>query len=84
MALPSYATPLDKAWYYVFRLICCLVFAFLIIPILVIMPLSFNSEPYFTYPMPGFSLRWYEEFFNSQQWILGLKNSVIVGPCSRR
>jgi putative spermidine/putrescine transport system permease protein len=79
MAIPSYATPLDRAWYYSFRIICALIFAFLVIPILVIIPLSFNSEPYFTYPMPGFSLRWYEEFFNSPQWLLGLKNSIIVG-----
>ncbi len=79
MAIPSYATPLDRAWYYSFRIICTLIFAFLVIPILVIIPLSFNSEPYFTYPMPGFSLRWYEEFFNSPQWLLGLKNSIIVG-----
>ena len=79
MALPSYATPLDRAWYYSFRIICGIIFAFLVIPILVIIPLSFNSEPYFTYPMPGFSLRWYAEFFNSPQWLLGLKNSIIVG-----
>ena len=79
MALPSYATPWDRTWYYLFRVICGLIFFFLIAPILVIMPLSFNSEPYFTYPMPGFSIRWYEDFFNNPQWILGLKNSVIVG-----
>ncbi len=82
MALPSYATPLDRVWYVAFRVICCLIFAFLIIPILVIIPLSFNSEPYFTYPMLGFSLRWYEEFFTSPQWLLGLKNSIIVGAFS--
>lgn len=79
MALPSYATPFDRVWFWAFRVICVAVFAFLIVPILVIMPLSFNAEPYFTYPMPGFSLRWYEEFFTSPQWLLGLKNSVIVG-----
>jgi len=79
MALPTYATPLERAWYYSFRVICGLIFAFLVIPILVIIPLSFNSEPYFTYPMPGYSLRWYEEFFTSPQWLLGLKNSIIVG-----
>ena len=79
MALPSYATPLDKVWHYSFRGICALIFAFLIIPIFVIIPLSFNSEPYFTYPMSGYSFRWYAEFFNSPQWILGLKNSIIVG-----
>ena len=79
MALPSYATPFDRVWFWAFRIICAAVFAFLIVPILVIIPLSFNAEPYFTYPMPGFSLRWYEEFFTSPQWLLGLKNSVIVG-----
>ena len=79
MALPSYATPFDRAWRWIFRVICVAVFAFLIVPILVIIPLSFNAEPYFTYPMPGFSLRWYEEFFTSPQWLLGLQNSIVVG-----
>ncbi len=79
MAMPSYATTFDRIWYVTFRVICCLVFAFLFVPIIVIIPLSFNSEPYFTYPMPGYSLRWYEEFFTSPQWLLGLQNSIIVG-----
>ncbi len=79
MALPAYASPWDRIWYYLFRLICVAIFFFLIAPIIVIMPLSFNAEPYFTYPMPGFSIRWYEDFFTNPQWLLGLKNSVIIG-----
>lgn len=51
---------------------------FLIAPILAIVPLSFNAEPFFTYPMPGLSLRWYEEFFSSEVWRLALGNSIIV------
>ena len=51
---------------------------FLIAPILAIVPLSFNAEPFFTYPMPGLSLRWYEEFFASDVWQLALRNSIIV------
>lgn len=78
MAMPIYATPLERAWYYVFRAICALVFLFLIAPILVIIPLSFNAEPYFSYPMPGLSLRWYEEFFTSDRWQAALQNSAIV------
>ena len=35
---------------------CVLVLLFLVAPILAIVPLSFNAEPFFTYPMPGFSL----------------------------
>ena len=44
---------------------------------LAIMPLSFNSEPFFTYPMPGLSLQWYRDF-GSHVWMLALKNSIIV------
>src|SRR5688572_32838084 len=78
MKLPSYATPIEKAAYYGTLIFTGLVLLFLIAPILVIMPLSFNSEPYFSYPMPGLSLRWYEEFFTSERWQAALRNSVIV------
>ena len=47
-----------------------LVILFLIAPIIAIVPLSFNAEPFFTYPMPGFSLQWYREFFASEVWQL--------------
>jgi putative spermidine/putrescine transport system permease protein len=67
MAAPSYATPLEKIWYYAFRVICALIFLFLIAPILIIIPLSFNAEPYFTFTEKmlsfdptGYSLRWYD------------------------
>lgn len=79
--LPPYVGPLGKAWHVGFRIFCGLVLLYLITPILVIMPLSFNSEPYFTYPMPGFSLRWYEAFLvgeKSDMWRLAIKNSIIV------
>ena len=83
MALPPYASPVERAWYYSFRVICALIFFFLIAPIFVIMPLSFNSEPYFTYPMPGYSLRWYDVIFGDSSqsilWQRAIKNSVIIG-----
>ncbi len=55
---------------------------FLVAPILAIMPLSFNGEPFFTYPMPSLSLRWYREFFTSDVWQLALHNSIIIACCS--
>jgi putative spermidine/putrescine transport system permease protein len=79
MALPIYASPVQRVWHYFFIVLCTAIFLYLLVPIFVIMPLSFNSEPYFSYPMEGYSLRWYEEFFTSDQWLLGLKNSIIVG-----
>ena len=89
MALPSYAGPLETTWYYTFRFICALIFVFLITPILIIIPLSFNVEPYFTFT-PGmlsfdpdaYSLRWYEDFVNNTQWTHSVKNSFIIAIAS--
>ena len=55
------------------------VLMFLVAPILTIVPLSFSSGSFFYYPLPGFSLRWYEDFFSSSFWLPSLKNSLIVG-----
>ena len=55
--LPPYASALERLWRVALVLLCAMVLLFLISPIIAIMPLSFNSEPYFTYPMPGLSMR---------------------------
>ena len=59
-----------------------LVFVFLMAPILAIVPLSFSSSIYLTYPLPGVSLRWYEEFATSARWMSSLKNSMVIGVAS--
>jgi len=88
-ALPPYAGPLERSWYYGFRVLCGLIFLFLIMPILVIVPLSFNAEPYFTFnesmlrlEPEAYSLRWYEDIFNNPQWVHSIKNSFIVAVFS--
>jgi putative spermidine/putrescine transport system permease protein len=67
MALPTYATPLERVWHYTYIVICVMVFIFLISPILIVIPLSFNVEPYFTFTEKmltldpaGYSTRWYD------------------------
>lgn len=89
MALPVYASPLERIWYYAYRVICALVFFFLIAPIVVIIPLSFNAEPYFTFTpemlrfdAAGYSMRWYEDIINNDQWLHSMKNSFIIGILS--
>ena len=78
MPPPLYAGAGERTWYYSYRVFCCLILLFLILPILVIIPLSFNAEPYFTYPIPGFSMRWYQDILDNELWLLAVKNSVIV------
>lgn len=77
---PAYATLPDKISWYALRVLCFAVLLFLLLPILVIIPLSFSSSTFLSYPMPGWSLRWYENLFTSDAWILATKNSFIVAP----
>jgi putative spermidine/putrescine transport system permease protein len=85
MALPTYAGKLETTWYYVYRIICGLILFFLIAPIVVIIPLSFNAEPYFTFSKEmlafdpaGFSTQWYQDFFTDRNWQGAVKNSFII------
>lgn len=55
-----------------------LVCAFLVLPILAIVPLSFNSGSFLSFPLSGLSLRWYEELFGSSGWLGAFRNSLVV------
>ncbi len=85
MSLPVYAGPVERIWYYSYRFICGLIFFFLIAPIVIIVPLSFNAVPFFTFTPEmlsfdpaGYSLKWYEDFFTNASWQGAVKNSVII------
>ena len=80
--LSPYKSPVERAWFWAHRGLCALVLLFLILPVLVIIPLSFNSGSFLVYPLQGFSLRWYEDFFTSAEWMRSLKNSLIVAPAA--
>ena len=71
-----YATTVEKLLFYGGWLFTAIVLLFLIAPIIAVMPLSFNAEPYFSYPMPGLSLQWYRDFFGNERWIGALWLSV--------
>ena len=73
------ASPLQRSCRLLLWTYSIAVLVFLMAPILVIMPLSFSSGSFFYYPLPGFSLRWYEDFFTSGNWLPTLKNSLLVG-----
>ena len=69
---PPYVTSKQVLWFYTFRVICGMIFVFLITPILVVMPLSFNQEPYFSFTAgmlsfdpEAYSLRWYADMLHN-------------------
>ena len=85
--LAPYLTSGQVLWHYTFRVICGAIFIFLITPILVVMPLSFNAQNFFTFTPEmlrldpaGFSLKHYHDFFTNSDWQQALKNSVMIAP----
>lgn len=56
-----------------------LVALFLIVPIAVVIPVSFTAGTLLIYPLPGLSLRWYEEFLSDPGWLASVANSVTIG-----
>jgi putative spermidine/putrescine transport system permease protein len=85
--LPPYASTGHKLWFYGFRVICGLIFFFLIAPILIIIPLSFNAQDFFTFTPEmlrldpdGYSLKHYRDFFGTEgnPW-LGLGIGAVIG-----
>src|SRR5581483_5115459 len=78
MFLPPYPSRPQRFGRLALYVFCALVLVFLTAPILAIVPLSFNSGSFLTYPLTGFSTRWYADFFFSSDWIPALRNSVVV------
>ena len=87
MALPNHTQLNYRIWHYIYLTFCGLVFFFLIAPLFVILPLSFNAEQYIHFSAKmlaldpeGFSLRWYEDmiFGTKNPWGLATKNSLII------
>ena len=85
--LVPYLTPGQVLWHYAFRVICGAIFVFLITPILVVMPLSFNAEDFFTFTPAmlhfdpaGYSLKHYRDFFTNSEWTSAVWNSLKIAP----
>ena len=78
MALPVNATRGQHIWYWCLRAICTLGFVFLLGPIIIVIPISFSSSSFLSYPLPGLSTRWYEAVLEPFPWMFAVENSIIV------
>lgn len=72
----------ERIWTWILYFSSALVFLFLLGPILAIIPLSVNESNFLTYPLTGFSTRWYAEFFTGEKWTRALLNTAIIGIAS--
>ena len=78
LGLPPYASTTERLWRLCFFLFCGLVLLFLISPILIVIPNSFNDSSFLSFPRGAWSTRWYEDFFFNDRWTTAVKNSVII------
>ena len=78
MALPPHATAVERLCHVGIRALTLLVMGYLILPILVILPLSFTSGELLVYPLPAWSLRWYREFTTGPMWTQSTWNSLVL------
>jgi putative spermidine/putrescine transport system permease protein len=82
MSPSGHRTPWGRLGHGLYLALCALVLAFLVLPILAIIPLSFSAGSFLSYPLPGLSWRWYADFFSSQAWLKALRNSLIIGAAT--
>jgi putative spermidine/putrescine transport system permease protein len=83
LAKPMFAphtSAIERMWYFTLRGLAVLTLLYLIVPVLAIVPLSFSSSTFLVYPIPGWSLRWYQNLLASDEWRMAAKNSFIVAP----
>jgi putative spermidine/putrescine transport system permease protein len=87
--LPAYYTFWHYLGHYGLKTAAFVVLMFLMLPILIIIPLSFNTEPYFSFTdgmlafdPDAYSTKWYAEIFTDFKWTLSIQNSFIIGIAS--
>jgi putative spermidine/putrescine transport system permease protein len=61
---------------------CAVIYLFLMLPLLVVFPMSLSSAPYLQFPPPGFSWQWYERYLNDPQWIDATVRSLQIGAAT--
>jgi spermidine/putrescine transport system permease protein len=61
------------------RLYTILVYVFMFAPIVAVIILSFNPEQFGSFPMKGFSFRWYLKLAQNKPILQAFKNSLLLG-----
>jgi putative spermidine/putrescine transport system permease protein len=79
---PPYVGLGGKLAHYALLAFCVGALVFLMAPVLVVVPLAFNAEPFFTYPIHHFSLKWFHEFLTNETWRTAVKNSFVIATAA--
>jgi putative spermidine/putrescine transport system permease protein len=66
----------------IFVLLCAAVLLYLVLPILIVVPMSFSSARFLTFPPPSLSLRWYREYVDNPAWMQATLVTLTVAVCT--
>lgn len=66
----------------ILRIVVGIILAWLIIPIVIVIPMSFSGARFLAFPPPSWSLRWYEAYFISSAWMQATRVTIIVAIAS--
>ncbi|MBV8411619.1 MAG: ABC transporter permease [Alphaproteobacteria bacterium] len=61
---------------------CAAIYLFLMLPLMVVFPISLSSAPYMQFPPPGLSWQWYDRFFDDPQWLDATWRSLYIGSAT--
>ena len=75
-ASDTQVTHRQRLWLYA---IAALVLAFLIVPTLIVVPMSFSASQYLEFPPREWSLRWYRSYLASPSWMQATVTSFAAG-----
>lgn len=64
-----------RLWLY---LVAVLIMIFLVAPSLIVIPMSFSESQYLEFPPREWSIRWYEHYFGSDEWMAATWTSLKV------
>jgi putative spermidine/putrescine transport system permease protein len=59
------------------------VLVYLVLPIFIVVPMSFSASRFLSFPPPSWSVRWYAEYFGSEEWVLAtfVSFQVALATC---
>jgi ABC-type spermidine/putrescine transport system permease subunit I len=69
----------NPVWPHLPIVVGAMVLVYLFVPVLVVVPLSFNPQAFFVFPPTGLSLRWYEAYLTNRDWLDATRNSFVIG-----
>jgi putative spermidine/putrescine transport system permease protein len=75
IATDTQITHWQRAWLY---LVCAAVLAFMVVPCLLVIPMSLSADSFLHFPPRDLSLRWYRSFLGSADWMHGARVSLEV------